>query len=99
MTKTKKLKFVDFRSPDGIPWRVEVTNPGSSNALVLFRHPDATTHLDRYAWYIARGPEARNVTGRLDPASVLAALGERDLQRLFRSSYGVGENRETHRSA
>jgi hypothetical protein len=98
MTKQKKLKFLDFRAPDGRPWRVEVTNPGSSNALVLFRHPDATTHLDRYAWYIARGPEARNVTGRLDPASVLAALGERDLQRLFRSSYGVGENRETHRS-
>ena len=99
MTKTKKLKFVDFRSPDGIPWRVEVTNPGSSNALVLFRHPDATTHLDRYSWYLARGPEARNVTGRLDPSSVLATLTERDLQRLFRSSYGVGETRETHRSA
>ena len=99
MTKQKKLKFLDFRSPDGRPWRVEVTNPGSSNALVLFRHPDATTHLDRYAWYIARGPEARNVTGRLDPSAVLSVLSERDLQRLFRSSYGVGENRETHRSA
>ena len=99
MTTQKKLKFLDFRSPDGRPWRVEVTNPGSSNALVLFRHPDATTHLDRYAWYITRGPEARNVTGRLDPSAVLAALGERDLQRLFRTSFGVGENRETHRSA
>lgn len=98
MTKTKHPKFRDFRSPDGRPWRVEVTNPGSSNALVLFRHADATTHLDRYAWYLARGPEARNVTGRLSPGEVLAALSDRDLQRLFRSSFGVGENRETHRS-
>ena len=95
---TKKLKMRDFRSPDGIPWQVEITNPGSSNAIVLFRHPDATTHRDRYSWYLARGPEARNVTGRLDPSSVLAALTDRDLQRLFRSSFGVGENRDAHRS-
>ena len=88
----------EFRSPDGIPWRVQVTNPGSSNAIVLFRHPDATRHLDRYAWYLARGPEARNVTGRLDPASVLGALTDRDLQRLYRSSFGIGANRKTHRS-
>ena len=97
MTKKKKLKFLDFRSPDGRPWRVEVTNPGSSNALVLFRHPDATTHLDRYAWYLANPGVARNVTSRLDPSDVLEVLTPRDLQRLFRTSFGVGENREAHR--
>ena len=93
-----KMKPKDFRSPDGIPWRVEVTNPGSSNAIVLFRHPDATTHSDRYAWYLARGPEARNVTGRLDPASVLEALSDRELQRLFRSSFGIGGNSNVNRN-
>ena len=93
-----KMKPKDFRSPDGRSWRVEVTNPGSSNAIVLFRHPDATTHSDRYAWYLARGPEARNVTGRLDPASVLEALSDRDLQRLYRSSFGVAEDRQINRA-
>lgn len=86
-----------FRSPDGISWQVEITNPGASNAIVIFRYPDNTARKDRYAWYLARGPEARNVTGRLDPKSVLQALTERDLQRLYRSSYGVAEDREPHR--
>ena len=83
----------EFRSPDGIPWRVQVTNPGASNALVLFRHPDALTHRDRYSWYLAKGPEARNVTGRLSAESVLATLGDRDLQRLFRRSVPVAPER------
>ena len=83
----------DFRSPDGITWRVDVTNPGASNAIVLFRYPDHKARKDRYAWYLARGPEARNVTGRLDPTAVLQALSERDLQRLYRTSFGVSEDR------
>jgi hypothetical protein len=89
----------EFRSPDGIRWLVEITNPGASNAIVVFRHPDATTHNDRYAWYLAQGAEARNVTGRLDPKAILGALTERDLKRLYRSSYGISENRDVHRGA
>ena len=88
----------EFRSPDGMRWLVDVTNPGSSNAIVLFRHPDAMSHRDRYAWYLARGPESRNVTGRLDPKAVLQALTERDLQRLYRTSFGVSEDRGTNRA-
>jgi hypothetical protein len=88
----------EFRSPDGIPWQVTITNPGSSNAIVIFRYPDGTARKDRYAWYLARGVEARNVTGRLDPKAVLATLTERDLQRLYRSSYGVAEDRGTYRN-
>lgn len=88
----------EFRSPDGNRWLVEITNPGSSNAIVVFRHPDTLRHADRYAWYLARGPEARNVTGRLDPKAVLQALTDRDLQRLYRTSFGVSENRDVHRS-
>ena len=88
----------EFRSPDGIPWRVQVTNPGASNALVLFRHPDALTHRDRYSWYLAKGPEARNVTGRLDPASVLESLTDRELQRLYRTSFDVNADKEGYRA-
>ena len=88
----------EFRSPDGIPWCVDITNPGASNAIVLFRYPDATARKDRYAWYLARGAESRNVTGRLDPKAVLQALTERDLQRLYRSSYGVAEDRGVYRN-
>jgi hypothetical protein len=79
-----------FRSPDGTVWTVEVTSPGSSNAMVLFHHPDSnTTRLDRYAWFITRGPEARSVTSRLSPKQVEKQLTERDLARLFRRSMGV----------
>ena len=91
------MKGKEFRSPDGISWLVQVTNPGASNAIVLFRYPDTTARKDRYAWYLAHGPEARKVTARLDPEAVLQTLTERDLKRLFRSSYGVDEDRGVHR--
>lgn len=79
-----------FRSPDGTEWTVEVTSPGSSNAMVLFHHPSGdTTRLDRYAWYITRGPEARSVTSRLAPRQIEKLLTERDLARLFRRSMSV----------
>jgi len=88
----KALK--EFRSPDGVAWNVDITNPGASNAIVLFRHPaGSSAHLDRYAWYLARGAEARNVTGRLSAETVLTVLTDRDLQRLFRRSMPVAPSR------
>ena len=80
--------MLTFSSPDGIDWRVEVRSPGSSNAAVVFHHP-SNSRLNRYGWYIARGPEARSVTTRLDPESVLKSLAPRDLARLFRQSYPI----------
>jgi hypothetical protein len=65
-----------FTGPDETTWGVEVQNPGASNAVVLFRHPDGQTgRLDRYAWYITRGAESQNVTGRLNKRAVLDSLG------------------------
>jgi hypothetical protein len=85
-----------FTGPDGTTWTVNVQTPGSSNATVLFRHPDGRTgRLDRYAWYINRGPEAQDVTARLDPRSVLESLDEKDIQRLFRRSMPVSTARGT----
>jgi hypothetical protein len=80
----------DFRSPDGLHWKVEVTAPGASNAMVIFHYPDGrSARRDRYAWYITSGPEARSVTARLSPHEVLDALSDRDLSRLFRRSMPI----------
>ena len=80
--------MLTFRSPDGTDWRVEVRSPGSSNAAVVFHHP-ANPRNNRYGWFIASGPEAKSVTSRLDPESVLKSLSERDITRLFRRSYPI----------
>ena len=85
--------------PDGTVWGISVRNPGSSNAMIVFRHPDGeTSRLDRYAWYITRGPEARSVTSRLDPDTVLKAIDDRELARLFRRSMSVSPAREAYRA-
>ena len=79
-----------YRSPDGVLWRVDVSLPGSSNAMVLFRHPNgASSRLDRYNWFISHGPEARSVTSRLDPEKVLDALTDQDIARYFRRSMPI----------
>jgi hypothetical protein len=79
-----------YPSPDGVLWGVEVQNPGSSNAIVLFRHPDGqSSRKDRYNWYISRGPEARSVTSRLSPKRVLEGLDDEALAQLFRRSMRV----------
>lgn len=79
-----------FQSPDGVLWGVQVDLPGSSNAMVIFRHPDGgSSRKDRYNWYISRGPEARSVTSRLSKEKVLGALDEAALAQLFRRSMRV----------
>jgi hypothetical protein len=79
-----------YSSPDGVLWGVDVQNPGSSNAIVVFRHPDgASSRKDRYSWYISKGPEARSVTSRLSPQKVLDSLNDATLAQLFRRSMRV----------
>ena len=79
-----------YRSPDGTEWNVQVQMPGSSNAMVLFRHPDgSSSHRDRYNWYISTGPEARSVTTRLSPEAVLQQLDPAQLATLFSRSIPV----------
>lgn len=79
-----------FDAPDGTRYGVSVSNPGASNAIVVFRHPDGSmASRDRYAWYINHGPEARSVTARLKKDQVLDALEDADLARLFRRSMPV----------
>lgn len=79
-----------YRSPDGITWSVDVSLPGSSNAMVIFRHPDGqSSRQDRYNWYISRGPEARSVTSRLSPQRVLESLDDAALDHLYRRSMRI----------
>lgn len=84
------MKSRSWTSPDGITWAVTVTTPGASNATVHFRREDLGTHrLDRYAWFLARGAEARDVVARLKPADVLQSLTEPQLVELYRKSMPV----------
>jgi hypothetical protein len=79
-----------WRSPDGTQWAVEVNLPGSSNALVIFRHPTGmSARLDRYNWYISNGPEARSVTSQLSASKVLESLSDDALAQLFRRSMKI----------
>ena len=77
-------------SPDGIRWGIDVDLAGSSNAMVIFRHPaGASSRLDRYNWYISNGPEARSVTSHLSKIKVLEALSDTDLTKLYRRSMKI----------
>jgi hypothetical protein len=79
-----------FRSSDGTTWGVEVALPGSSNAMVIFRHPDGrTSRKDRYNWFISSQPEARSVTSRLSPDKVLKSIDDALLAKLFTRSMPV----------
>lgn len=78
---------MNYRSPDGTSWEVEIEMPTHSGALVIFKHPDNRTgRRDRYATMNSHAPQANDPRARLEPASVLASLNERDLARLFRRS-------------
>ncbi|MEO8334554.1 MAG: hypothetical protein ABI664_06255 [bacterium] len=77
-------------TPDGIIWKVDVQSPGSSNAMIMFRHPDGrTSRLDRYNWIITQGPESRSVTSRLETDKVLDSLDQTEIARLFARSMPV----------
>lgn len=79
-----------WRSPDGIEWVVDVDLAGSSNAMVVFRHPSGVSaRLDRYNWYISNGPEARSVTSRLSKGKILESLDDGELARLYRRSMRI----------
>ena len=79
-----------FTGPDGTEWKVQATLPGSSNVMIVFRHPDGdSSSLDRYNWYISNGPEARSVTSHLSKAKVLESLSDADIATLYRRSMRV----------
>jgi hypothetical protein len=79
-----------FTSPDGVRWSVEARSPTASNIMIFFHHPDArSSSLNRYAWLLWHGPEARTVTARIDPAAAMQSLGDDEVARLFRRSMPI----------
>ena len=79
-----------FTAPDGTVWGVTIQSPSSSTSMIMFRHPDGrSSRRDRYNWVINQGPEARSVTARLDPETVLAQLSDDAISRLFGRSMPV----------
>ena len=79
-----------YRASDGTVWGVEIVLPGSSNAMMLFRHPDGrSSHGDRYNWYISKASESRSVTSRLSPQKVLDEIDDVSVGRLFARSMPV----------
>ena len=79
-----------YKSPDGTEWRVQVQLHSTSNALVLFRHPNGdSSHLDRYNWLLSSGPESKSVTTTVRPSDVEARLDAGTLARLFGRSIAV----------
>lgn len=79
-----------FKAPDGTEWKVEAALPGSSNVMIVFRHPDGeSSRMDRYNWFISKGPEARSVTSRLSTKDVLKQLDDAAIAMLFSRSMPV----------
>ena len=77
-------------APDGVRWRVEVRMPGASNAMLVFHHPSGrTSSLNRYAWYLWSGAEARDVTGRLTAKQIFEHVSDEELTMLFRRSMPI----------
>jgi len=90
MAKAGTKGMRGFRSPDGTSWGVEVKMPTASNAMVVFHHPGSrSSRLDRYSWHHWHGPEARSVTSRVLPESVMKTLGDETLELLFRRSMPI----------
>lgn len=86
-------------APDGTTWGVLVQSPSSSNAMIVFRHPDgATSRLDRYNWVLNQGPEARSVTARQSPDKVLEQLNAAEIMRLFQRSMPVSRRDALNRT-
>lgn len=79
-----------WQSPDGINWVIDVDLPGSSNAMVIFRHPGGKNgRLDKYNWFISNGPEARSVTSRLTKSKVMESLTDAEIARLYKRAMNI----------
>jgi hypothetical protein len=90
MSKKKKVNARTHEARDGTRWSVEVLLPSHSSAMVVFHHPEGgTARRDRYNWYQADVPQARDVEARLDPAAIMDRLTDDDLTLLFRRSMPI----------
>jgi hypothetical protein len=87
------LRMREYRSPDGLTWKVAVQLPSHSGAMLVFQHQDGrSSALDRYAWInsaLTTVPRER-----LSAKDLMERLSDDDLARLFRRSMMVSWNRD-----
>jgi hypothetical protein len=82
-----------YQSPDGITWNVLVQLPSHSSAMLVYQHPDGqSSKLDRYAWI--NSATTTDPGERLSTKSVMDALSDEEIVRLFRRSMMVSWNRD-----
>jgi hypothetical protein len=83
----------EYRTPDGLTWKVVVQLPSHSGGMLVYKHPDGqSSKLDRYAWINSQ--QTTDPRERLTAKSLLDALTDNDLARLFRRSMMVSANRD-----
>jgi hypothetical protein len=82
----------EYQSADGLTWRVLVQLPSHSSAMLVYQHPNGrSSALDRYAWINSR--TTTDPRERLTAKSVMDALSDAEIARLFRRSMMVSANR------
>ena len=80
----------EYRSPDGLTWKVLVKLPSHSSAMLVFQHPDGRSSAgDRYAWLNVSGATALNPRERLSARDLLEKITDAEIARLFRRSMVV----------
>lgn len=85
----------EYRSPDGLTWKVLVKLPSHSSAMLVFQHPDGRSSAgDRYAWLNVSSATALNPRERLSADALADSLTDDQIARLFRRSMVVSGNRD-----
>ena len=83
----------EYRTPDGLTWKVVVQLPSHSGGMLVYRHPDGqSSKLDRYAWI--NSAQTTDPRERLSAKSLLDSLSDAEIARLFRRSMMISANRD-----
>jgi hypothetical protein len=83
----------EYRSSDGLTWKVAVQLPSHSSAMLVYQHPNGrSSRLDRYAWI--NSAKTTDPRERLSVKAVLDELTDDEVARLFRRSMMVSANRD-----
>lgn len=79
-----------FHAADGNTWNIDVKLPSHSSAMVVFQHADGQSAAgDRYAWINAPVAVTSDPRERLKAGSLLDAMTEADIAKLYRRSMRV----------
>lgn len=84
----------EYRSGDGLTWKVDVKLPSHSSAMLVFLHPDGRTSAgDRYAWINAPVRVTTDPRERIGARQLLESLSDDQVAALFKRSMRVSAGR------